>query len=426
MTAQLLAPGGAAVVRHGAAVKAARPRCAPLRAQHCPLRCSPRLSRQAAAFSSRAVHVTQTMAAASLSPQAAPSAAGHQPEKCLLTTSITATTLPLALEELREAEAAGADAVELRLDFLATFEPTVDLPALLSGTRLPAIVTFRASWEGGKYAGPEPARFRALWHAVELGAAFVDIELKAAAAFFNAAPAGWTRSAGSASSTRFIVSSHNYAETPSLEALRALHTQAAAAGADIVKIATTATSLLDVARLEALLEQTRGVQTVALGMGEAGLVRQLPAETYLVLGMADLLLRCSLRVLLATRVAHRFRVCWRQSSAPFSRLAPSELARSLLLGSRPCSSSVRRIACSLRRGLRQIVHLSLPAAARLIRRMRLHAGNVHARAGRHRQAHFAQPEPCAAQRRTEKPEGGRCLRAAAGGRLARVFGHGVL
>ena len=210
-----------------------------------------------------------TAAAAKQRSQLSAAGAAATTDACLLTTSITATTLAHALEELREAEAAGADVVELRLDFLERFDAAADLPALLAGTRLPAIVTYRASWEGGKYGGDEAPRLRALWHAVELGAAFVDVELKAAARFFAAAPQGWTRGAGR---TRIIVSSHNYAETPALDALRALHAEAVAAGADIVKIATTATRLVDVVRLEALLSESRDIPTIALGMGEAGLV----------------------------------------------------------------------------------------------------------------------------------------------------------
>ena len=196
---------------------------------------------------------------------------------CLLTTSITATTVQAALVELQEAEAAGADVVELRLDFLQGFQPGTDLPALLAGTKLPAIVTYRPNWEGGKYAGAEEARLHALWLAVELKAAYVDVELKAAAPFFAASPQGWQRSK---SGTRFILSSHNYSETPSVEDLRALHARAIAAGADIVKIATTAQRIVDVARLEALLRQERGKPTIALGMGEAGLVRRSKAALH--------------------------------------------------------------------------------------------------------------------------------------------------
>lgn len=198
-------------------------------------------------------------------------ASAAQSSTCLLTTSITATTVQAALVELREAEAAGADVVELRLDFLEGFEPAADLPTLLAGTKLPAIVTYRPNWEGGKYAGAEEARLRVLWLASELKAAFVDVELKAAASFFAASPQGWQRGKGV---TRFILSSHNYSETPALDDLRALHARAVAAGADIVKIATTAQRIVDIARLESLLSTERGKPTIALGMGEAGLVRR--------------------------------------------------------------------------------------------------------------------------------------------------------
>jgi 3-dehydroquinate dehydratase/shikimate dehydrogenase len=198
----------------------------------------------------------------------------------LLTTSILAAKLPQALAELREAESAGADAVELRLDFLD--EPLEALPALLSGCRLPAVVTFRAAFEQpGRYDGPEDFRLRTLWRAVELGAAFVDVELKAAASFFAMAPAGWLEMARAeratqecdSGRTRIILSSHDYAVTPVLDDLLALHDSAVRAGADIVKIATTATSILDVGRLETLLSARRAFPTIALGMGEYGLVR---------------------------------------------------------------------------------------------------------------------------------------------------------
>lgn len=209
--------------------------------------------------------------------------------RCLLTTSILAATLPLALVEIREAELAGADAVELRLDFLD--EPLEALPALLSGCHLPAVVTFRAAFEQpGRYNGPEEFRLRTLWQAVELGAAFVDVELKAAAAFFELAPASWLEAAKAERETqpsgeetghaprrsRIILSSHDYTLTPDLDALLSLHDAAVRAGADIVKIATFATSILDVGRLEALLSARREFPTIALGMGECGLVRKRP------------------------------------------------------------------------------------------------------------------------------------------------------
>lgn len=66
----------------------------------------------------------------------------------LLCTSLTAATVDGMVEEAAEAAAAGADIVELRLDYLEAFNPEADLPRLLSGCGLPVIVTFRPDWEG--------------------------------------------------------------------------------------------------------------------------------------------------------------------------------------------------------------------------------------------------------------------------------------
>jgi len=202
------------------------------------------------------------------------------PERCLLTTSVTATTLPAALCELREAAQSGADLVELRLDCISSFVSARDLPVLLEGSPLPVIVTCRASWEGGRpFSGTEEERLSTLWEAVALDVAYVDVELKAAAQFFALAPHWWARET---SRTRFILSSHNYEHTPSEGELEFLHSAAVAAGADIVKIATTCHRITDVERLEAFLA-TCGQRklTIALGMGEYGLVRKALLSTTL-------------------------------------------------------------------------------------------------------------------------------------------------
>src|SRR5687767_10250637 len=68
-----------------------------------------------------------------------------------------------------------ADLVEMRLD-------TVDRPDVagaLEGRRCPVIVTCRAAWEGGHFAGSEEERQRILEQALALGAEFVDVEARA-------------------------------------------------------------------------------------------------------------------------------------------------------------------------------------------------------------------------------------------------------
>ena len=108
-------------------------------------------------------------------------------ERCALTTSVIATTVVEALEDIDRAVLDGADIVELRIDFLKNLHAARDLQLLLKACPVPCIVTYRPSWEGGQYEGDEEPRIAALWTAVELGAAYVDCELLAADRFFAAA-----------------------------------------------------------------------------------------------------------------------------------------------------------------------------------------------------------------------------------------------
>lgn len=189
-----------------------------------------------------------------------------------LCTSLTAPTVEGMLAEAAEAVAAGADTVELRLDFLRDFDPQRDLPRLLQGCPLPAVVTYRPTWEGGRYEGPEPPRLAALRYAAGQGAAFVDVELKVAPLFFAAG-------GGVPASTQVIVSSHNYESTPSEQELMDLVEQCHAAGADVVKFATTAVDICDALRVLRVLARCP-VPLIALAMGERGLVTRLLAPKY--------------------------------------------------------------------------------------------------------------------------------------------------
>lgn len=84
-------------------------------------------------------------------PTAAAAAAGSSAAAAAnsthLCTSLTAATVEGMLAEAEEALAAGASIVELRVDFLEWLDAAVDLPRLLAGCPLPAIVTYRPDWE---------------------------------------------------------------------------------------------------------------------------------------------------------------------------------------------------------------------------------------------------------------------------------------
>jgi 3-dehydroquinate dehydratase / shikimate dehydrogenase len=104
-----------------------------------------------------------------------------------------------------------------------------------------------------------------------LGAAYIDIELKIAGPFFSAGPIP--------EATRVIVSSHNYEATPGDAELAALMERCAATGADIIKVATTATDVSDAWRVLRALQRTKH-PTIALAMGERGQITRLLAPKY--------------------------------------------------------------------------------------------------------------------------------------------------
>ena len=85
---------------------------------------------------------------ASSAAQQAQSSAAVDTSKTLLCTSLTAATVDGMLAEAQEAVAAGADIVELRLDYLENFDAQRDLPPLVTSCPLPVIVTYRPDWEG--------------------------------------------------------------------------------------------------------------------------------------------------------------------------------------------------------------------------------------------------------------------------------------
>ena len=224
-------------------------------------------------INSRSSHLASVVATRAL-PQS-----HHDGKTCALTTSVIAPTVAEALTEIDEAVAGGADIVELRVDFIPTLDADgKDLTAMLERCPVPCIVTYRPTWEGGQYAGEEEPRLAALWKAVELGAAYVDCELLAAERFFAAAPPGIK----DASATKIILSSHDYDAVPSYDELAEIRARCVAAGADVVKIAAMVKDIVDVTRLQTLLEDAAGSRqdTIVLGMGEAGQVSRLLAAKF--------------------------------------------------------------------------------------------------------------------------------------------------
>eukprot|EP00889_Picochlorum_renovo_P003956 jgi/Picre1/30986/NNA_006344.t1 len=180
------------------------------------------------------------------------------------------------IEEAKEAKAAGADSVELRLDYLVDFDAGNDLEGLLNAIDLPCIVTFRPLWEGGKYGGEEAPRLAALKLAMELGAAYVDVEFLVAQVFFAA-----LKAENKTYKTKVIVSSHDYENTASDEKLRQLVAAIRGVGADIVKFATTGNDITDANRVLSIVrEASQDGPVIGLCMGEKGQATRILAPKY--------------------------------------------------------------------------------------------------------------------------------------------------
>ena len=154
-----------------------------------------------------------------------------------------------------------ADIAELRLDLM----PEYDLPRILAERPCPVIVTNRAEREGGGFRGGEEERVRPLLEAISLGAEFVDIEHDA------------VHLIGERGQTWLIVSQHDFAAMPA--DLGQLHHDLGEKGADVVKTAGMAGSVLDSLRvLEALSESP--MPAIAIAMGEYGLISRLLSLRY--------------------------------------------------------------------------------------------------------------------------------------------------
>jgi 3-dehydroquinate dehydratase/shikimate dehydrogenase len=164
--------------------------------------------------------------------------------------------------------ATAADLVELRLDGIAD----VDVAGALRGRRVPAIVTCRPLWEGGRFDGSEEERRRLLVEALACGAEYVDIEWRA----MREDPGlGGFSDLVSSHLSRVVVSTHDFDGMPA--DVRARAATMRATGAAVVKVAITARRLSDTLPL---VEIGRGGEAVVIGMGDAGLPSRLLATRF--------------------------------------------------------------------------------------------------------------------------------------------------
>jgi 3-dehydroquinate dehydratase I len=158
-----------------------------------------------------------------------------------------------------------ADVIEIRLDHLREI---FVLPFIAHMTKA-LLFTNRPIWEGGGFAGDEEARIAPLIEAVQQGADYVDLELKAPTSSHKALLEAVENSAG-----RLILSWHNFQETPSREELVGRLAMMQDKGAHIAKIVTMAHDYHDVLRVLHLQEEAARMEIplIAFCMGGPGVV----------------------------------------------------------------------------------------------------------------------------------------------------------
>ncbi|KAJ9561640.1 hypothetical protein OSB04_006800 [Centaurea solstitialis] len=172
------------------------------------------------------------------------------------------------VSDMYQAKIEGADLVELRLDCLKDFDHRRDLETLLRRKPLPAAVVYRPKWEGGLYEGDEKSRLEALVLAKDLGAEYVDFELKVAYDMME------DRKFTEQKSCKIIVSCFVDGVTSLKEDLSHLITRMQSTGADIIKLVTSATDITELSGIFHLLSHCQ-VPLIAYSTGERGLISQL-------------------------------------------------------------------------------------------------------------------------------------------------------
>ncbi len=177
---------------------------------------------------------------------------------------LTASSPAAMREDMTAAADRGANAVECRLDLLARIPTDEQLRQLLADPPVEVIVTCRPTREGGRFEGDETERLRLLARAADLGARAVDIEIDVP-----------KKSRPTAAAT--ILSHHDFQQVPAdLESTLA---KMDASAATVNKIAFAAAGPQDAMRALDLL-RTCKKPTIALAMGEAGVISRILAKKF--------------------------------------------------------------------------------------------------------------------------------------------------
>ena len=173
---------------------------------------------------------------------------------------IIASKMEEAIRKMDLAAKVG-DFLEVRLDLIESF----DIPRLIKGAEKPIIITYRSVMEGGMGKDSPESVADHLLSAVEYGADFVDVELSMPLEIKN-------KILAAGGTSKFIISTHILAGTPSGVELEKILRESIEAGGDIVKIVTMAREWEDNFRILELITRakTEDVKIISFCMGALG------------------------------------------------------------------------------------------------------------------------------------------------------------
>jgi 3-dehydroquinate dehydratase/shikimate dehydrogenase len=196
-----------------------------------------------------------------------------------LTVPITASNLEQANQQIKQALSAGAEALELRTDYLEdlTIEQVKKAVAeakAIAGPKVPIIVTSRDKHQGGVIDYSMRLRVEVLTTALKAGVEFIDFEYDN---FRNTDNQEKIRLALSQNAkARLILSAHNF--NKKFDNIRRLHREIlSACSAAIPKLVYTANHINDCFEAFDLLRQTGG-QRIVFCMGQSGIISRILAK----------------------------------------------------------------------------------------------------------------------------------------------------
>ena len=205
-------------------------------------------------------------------------------ESATVCVPLTCETFEDVINYVKDAEQGGADLVEIWLDSLPfTYGKSRKDQKLMNELcgliDLPILCVNKAGEEKGSCGQPEAERVGLLAKAVMAGVDYIDVGIHTDPELVQLLVDTIEEQGGM---TQLIISYHNFETTPPHEELEEIVNQAKERGADVVKIATYATSESDNQTLFTLLDfiQQQGIRGIVVCMGGYGKASRIHATEH--------------------------------------------------------------------------------------------------------------------------------------------------